>query len=262
MFRRLKPYLSHPLGRNLDIDSPAMTHTRKQIISEKPFLRRIYENWYSQIIGAFPKNKEKPVLELGAGAGFLKDYFQGVISSDLLKIRNLDINLDGQFLPFHKESLKGIVMVDVFHHLPDIKLFMSNATYCVQPGGIIVMIEPWITKWSHWVYTQLHHEPCILEAQTWELAPGEPLSQANLALPWIVFERDREIFQQFFPQWQLKNVHLHTPFCYLLSGGVSLRSFMPGFLFGMWHKVENLLDPWMHRWAMFATIVLERSVKR
>ena len=259
MFARLKPYLSHPLGRNLDLDSPATTDLRKRIISEKPFLRKIYENWYCRILDVFPENRRAPVLELGSGAGFFKDLFQGVIASDLLQIKDVDLYLDGQALPFKKGVLEGIVMIDVFHHLPDVKVFMRNATRCVQPGGMLVMIEPWITNWSGWVYARMHHEPCQPESQTWELAPGGPLSQANLALPWIVFSRDRDIFRQNFPQWHLQEVQLHTPFCYLLSGGVSLRSLMPGFLFGAWSKIEKLLDPWMHRWAMFATIVLVRK---
>ena len=259
MFARVKPYLSHPLGRNLDLDSPATTNIRKRIIREKPFLRKIYEKWYCRILDAFAKDRRAPVLELGSGAGFLKDYFQGVISSDLLQIKDIDIYLDGQFLPFKKGTLEGIVMIDVFHHLANTKLFMRNATRCVQPGGRLVMIEPWITDWSGWVYTRLHHEPCRPESQIWELTPGGPLTQANLALPWIVFARDREKFRHTFPQWHIQKVQLHTPFCYLLSGGVSLRSLMPGFLFGAWCKIEKFLEPWMHRWAMFATIVLIRN---
>ena len=176
-----------------------------------------------------------------------------------MQIKDVDLYLDGQSLPFKKGALEGIVMIDVFHHLSNAKLFLRNATRCVQPGGMLVMIEPWITKWSGWVYTRLHHEPCQPESQTWELTPGGPLTQANLALPWIVFVRDREKFRLAFPQWQVKKIHLHTPFCYLLSGGVSLRSLMPGIFFGMWSNLEKFFEPRMHRWAMFATIVLVRN---
>jgi len=48
------------------------------------------------------------------------------------------------------------------------------------------------------------------------------------------------------------------PFCYLVSGGVSLRSLMPGWSYPVWRAAEELLSPWMNSWAMFARIVLER----
>jgi len=48
------------------------------------------------------------------------------------------------------------------------------------------------------------------------------------------------------------------PFRYLLSGGVSGRSLMPGWSFTFWRKLENLLQPWMNHLAMFALIVLRK----
>src|SRR5262249_31802772 len=34
-----------------------------------------------------------------------------------------------------------------------------QATRCVRSGGVVAMIEPWVTPWSRFVYTRLHHEP-------------------------------------------------------------------------------------------------------
>jgi hypothetical protein len=49
------------------------------------------------------------------------------------------------------------------------------------------------------------------------------------------------------------------PFRYLLSGGVSMRSLMPGWMFGFWRGLEATLGPWHHHLAMFARIVLQRT---
>ena len=49
------------------------------------------------------------------------------------------------------------------------------------------------------------------------------------------------------------------PFRYLLSGGVSLRSLVPGWSFALWRNLENLLRPWMKSLAMFALIVLVKE---
>ena len=50
--------------------------------------------------------------------------------------------LDGEKIPFKNASLRGIVMIDVFHHIPCVKSFLTEATRCVRAGSVIVMIEP------------------------------------------------------------------------------------------------------------------------
>lgn len=258
MLNKCKSYLLHPLARDLNIDASATVRIRKRIIREKSFLRKIYHEWYQSIIKSLPKDNAGPILELGSGGGFLKDYIPGLIASEILLIDDVDIILDGQCLPFRKGTLQGIVMVDVFHHIPCAKSFISDAALCVKPGGFMIMIEPWNTQWSQIIYRYLHHEPFHPAAKNWDFARGGPLSQANSALPWMVFERDRTKFEREFPQWRIHEKTLHTPLCYLLSGGVSLRSFMPGMLFSICRRIEDLLHPWMHNLAMFAKIVLLR----
>ena len=120
------------------------------------------------------------------------------------------------------------------------------------------MIEPWVTAWGRWVYTHLHHEPFLPEAPQWEFPQTGPLSGANGALPWILFERDRDRFDWEFPMWEVRSVQPIMPFRYLISGGVSLRSFAPGWSFGAWRALETWMRPWSHHWGMFAHIVLAR----
>lgn len=148
-------------------------------------------------------------------------------------------------------------MVDVFHHIPDVERFLSEAAFCVKTGGAIIMVEPWVTHWSRLVYKYLHHEPIDTGASEWKMPDGNPLSSANSALPWIVFERDRDRFQRTFSQWKVKSINLHTPFAYLFSGGVSMRASMPGYFFNISRKLEQLFS--QDIWSMFATIVLERK---
>ena len=48
------------------------------------------------------------------------------------------------------------------------------------------------------------------------------------------------------------------PFRYLVSGGVSMRTLMPGWTTPAWRALERALQPLMPRVAMFAIIVLRR----
>jgi len=253
----LKTWLAYPLTRGLDIDDPYTTQLRRQVIQEKSYLRQIYQEWYGVIAAALPAGVE-PVLELGSGTGFLRDYIPDLITSEIFRCPDVSVVVDGQQLPFADGALRAIVMTNVLHHLPQPRRFFAEAARCVRLGAVVAMIEPWVTAWSRLVYTNLHHEPFRPEAPEWGFPSSGPLSSANGALPWIIFERDRAQFEREFSEWQIPAIRPGMPFRYLVSGGVSLRSLMPGCTFGYWRRIENSLQPWMKTWAMFAEIVLVR----
>jgi SAM-dependent methyltransferase len=253
----LKTWLAHPLTWGLNIDDPHTTHLRETIIQQKSFLRQIYQEWYRAIAASLPSG-EAAVLELGAGAGFMRDFLPGLITSEIFYCSTVRVVLDGAHLPFANASLRAIVMTDVLHHLPQPRNFFAEATRCVRPGGVISMVEPWVSNWSRFVYTRLHHEPFDPEAASWEFPASGPLSGANTAMPWILFARDRRQFEREFPHWQIEFIRPIMPFRYLLSGGVSLRGLAPGWSFGFWSEIERALSPWQNQLAMFAQIILRR----
>jgi len=201
---------------------------------------------------------EGAVLELGAGGGFMSDFVPGLITSELFYCPNVQAVIDGLRLPFAAKSLRGVVMTNVLHHLPQPRFFFAEAARCVRSGGVIAMIEPWVSPWSKFIYTHLHHEPFQPEAPLWELPTSGPLSGANDALPWIILSRDRQKFEQEFRQWRIELIKPMMPFCYLLSGGVSLRGLAPSWSFEPCRQLENALDRWSNQLGMFAQIVLRR----
>ena len=251
-------WLAHPLTRDLDLDDPRTTVERRRILRRKRFLRRVYEEWYAAIAEALPAGDGR-VLELGTGAGFLSDVVPDLVCSEVLPVAHVAVVLDGQALPFRRGALRAVVMTNVFHHLPRPRLFLAEAARCVRPGGALVMIEPWVSRWSRWVYGKLHHEPFEPDAADWELPGGGPLSGANGALPWIVFERDRARFERELPQWRIASIASGMPLVYLLSGGVSYRGFLPGWSFAFWKGVEKAFTRVLGSTAMFARIVLVRT---
>ncbi len=254
----LKDLLGHPLTKGLDIDSRQLTERRKLILQDKPFLRKIYDTWYRKLIASKP-DLNGVILELGSGAGFLDEYLPGLMTTEVFFCRGVKMVLDGQQLPFADASLAAVMMVDVFHHLPNVHQFFNEASRCVKTGGRICMIEPWNTRWSKWVFQRFHHEVFDPAAGNWEFVSSGPLSGANQALPWIVFKRDRIRFETEFPQWRIIKTEAFMPFVYLLSGGIATRNLMPGWSFGFWSGFERLLLFKPEKWAMFAHIVLERN---
>ena len=259
MFDWLRQQWALPLTRGLDLDDPRTTLRRREIVRRKRALRQIYEEWYRAIAAEVPDGKGI-VLELGSGPGFLAQILPEVITSEVLPCSGVDLLLDGRALPLRKGSLRAIVLTDVFHHVSQPRRLLREAARCVREGGRLVMVEPWVTRWSRLIYGRVHHEPFHPEARDWDFPTTGPLSGANEALTWIIFQRDRGQFETEFPQWRIDRLRLLLPFRYLLSGGVSMRALAPEWSFAIWRRLEGWLDPWMSNWAMFAFIVLARTV--
>ncbi|MBV8902046.1 MAG: methyltransferase domain-containing protein [Acidobacteriia bacterium] len=253
----LNKLLAHPRTRDLSIDDPRTTELRRDIIRSNRFLYRIYDEWYRLISGCIPEGPGAS-LELGSGAGFLAQYIPNLITSEVFLCSDIQLVLDARWLPFSSGSLKAIAMVDVLHHIADARAFLREAQRCLRSAGTIVMIEPWVSTWSRHVYTSLHHEPFDLNAKEWAFPAAGPLSGANGALPWIIFQRDRRRFESEFRELHIQAVRPFMPFRYLLSGGVSMRQLMPEITFTFWRKLESQLCAWPHHWSMFALIHLTR----
>ena len=250
--------LSHPLTRGCDMNDPSTTILRRTIVQSKPFVRRIYDEWYRKIVNHLP-DVPGAVLEIGSGAGFLADYIPGLVTSDVLSLPGVGCVLDGAALPFASGTLGAIVMTNVLHHISEPQAFFKEAARCLRVDGAVVLIEPWVSPWSRLIYHHFHHEPFSPEEPGWSHSVAGPLSGANGALPWIILQRDRSLFEAQFPDLSVAKIEPLMPFRYLVSGGVTMRSLMPGITFRFWEALETGLKPWMNTWAMFALVVVSKT---
>jgi SAM-dependent methyltransferase len=179
-----------------------------------------------------------------------------VTTSEVIKLPGIDSIQDATNLDQTSNSLDAIVMTDVIHHIPDLRAFFREANRCLRIGGRVVAIEPWNTAWSSFIYRNFHHEPFLPHAPSWDLPKGGPLSIANGALPYICFERDRNLFEKDFPGLIIGRIRVLMPFSYLLSGGFSAPGFMPRWAYRPTRTFERLLCE--RKWGMFALVVLEK----
>lgn len=236
-----------------DLDSPERTIHHKEIIKGKKFLLNLYINWYSiftEEIKQLPKGK---LVELGSGGGFLKELAPEVICSDIIDLPGNDMTFSALEMPFDNGSLSGIFMIDTMHHIPDSEKFLKEVQRTLKSGGKMVMIEPANSFWGRFIYKNFHHEP-FEPTSGWTIPQAGPLSGANGSLPWIVFERDKELFNKKFPDLKIEEIRYIHPLMYLLSGGVSYKQLLPDFLYKPVLLLDTLLSKISPQISMFMVV--------
>ena len=239
----LRNLLAHPLARALDLDSAEATFVHARLIREKPFLRRLYLHYYAEYDAV--RARATPgglVLEIGAGGGFYREISKEVRSLDVRPGADVDVVGSALALPFGSASASVVLMLNVLHHLPDPTAFLRECERVLKPGGRVCLIEPHVGSLSRILIRPLHHEPWD-ETAGWNLPDSGPMTGANMALPSLIFVRDRQRYDREFPGLPVDRLQLHTIALYLLSGGVSMRSLVPPSFFTPLLTLERLLAP-------------------
>jgi len=238
-----------------DLDIPSRTLLHGKIIQQKAFLKALYIDFY----GEFKRNAGGGGLfvELGSGGGFIKEIIPGVVTSDILRLPGVDRCFSALNMPFESGSVDAFFMIDVLHHINDSRSFFKETDRCLKAGGKIIMIEPANTLWSRLVWSRFHHEEFDVKSG-WGFEEKGALTAANSAIPWIIFFRDRKLFEKKYPGLKIIKLKPHTPFRYLISGGLSYRQLLPSFTYKWVANLELLLSAFNKFIGMFYTIELAK----
>ena len=237
-----------------DLDDPRRTLEHRDIILSKQFLKRIYTDWYHDLLHEAADCPDGVKLEIGSGGGFMKDVDATVVTSDILDLPVVDKIFSAEEIPYGENEISAIFMINVFHHIPDVKAFLKEASRILKKGGKIIMIEPGNSPFSRFIYKQFHHE-MFDEKRDWIFPTSGPLSGSNQALPYIVFKRDRKLFEEQFTELRVEKLKLHSGLRYLVSGGVSRGQLVPDFSYNLIKMMEKTAPSLI---GMFQTIVVKK----
>lgn len=240
---------------NNDLDSKYALKAHRSVVRKNKFLNLIYRDFYNRIKSQILL---RPIVEIGSGAGFIKNVIQDAITTDVIKGQDIDKIVFAEKLPFKSNSVGSIVMLNVFHHIKDPVKALSEFNRCLKPSGRVIMIEPWPTLWSKFIYQNLHHEDFDVN-RSWKIKGRGRMSDANGALPWIIFKRDAIKFKKLFPNLNILKIEPHTPVKYLISGGLSKPQLLSTKFYKLVDNIEKLLSPFNILTAMFATIVITKA---
>ena len=232
----------------------------KKIWQNKKILRDIYTDWYEKIIKDLKKGK---TLELGSGTGNFKQFKPDVISSDIVNCDWLDMSFDAHQIPFPKQSLSNIVMIDVLHHLDQPVKFLNQAHRVLKKTGRLIMIEPFPSPFSLLIYKIFHPESFIFKTDLFsptksQLKTSQPW-QANQATPFLLFFKQTHKFNSLFKnKYKIIKKEKFSFLLYPLSGGFENKQLLPNCLFPIIKTIEKLLPPFKNLLAFKCYLVLEK----
>lgn len=235
-------WLTHPRLRNLEMGSAEWFEAQRALIYEKPLIKRCYDLWYERLLADCGQSETGIIVELGSGSGYIKKLRPEVITSDVMP-GIADMVIDGRKLPFPDGSVRGILLTHVFHHIPDVRLFLKEACRVLVPGGAVSMVDVTHTAFGKFFFTRFHPEPYDDLTRDWSFPEGHSILDSNQALTWLVFSRDRSTFEREFPELRIEKQEYLPWLSYLLSGGVNLRSFIPGFAAPAFRLLDYVLKP-------------------
>lgn len=239
---------------NLKQNDIELTLKNGDTLRKKRLLKLLHIDFYEILLKQASKNINGLIIELGSGAGFLKEIEPKVLTSDILDIFGVDKVFSAEKIPFKNSSVRSFVGLNILHHIKDPTKAFSEMERCLKAGGTICFIEPSNTIWSRFIYRNFHHE-IFDEKAEWRNMKKRALFDSNIALPWIIFSRDIDKFNILFPKLKVKSIHIHTPFTYLISGGLTKFQLLPTCMYRFVRKIDNILT----RQGMFMTIIITKS---
>lgn len=262
MILKIRDFLLDSAVKNLDVNSVDITVAHREMIMKKKMLKKLFEKFYHLCIKAdqkyFKCNSTKR-LEIGSGSSFIKAVYPEVLTSDIKPLPFTDLVCSAENIPFGDNELRSIIGINVFHHIPNPRLFFKEALRVLEPGGGIVLIEPYYGPFANFLFKHLHSsENFIPDYPEWETATTGPMSNANQALSYIIFKRDLQKFNQEFPDLEIVKGIPHTHLWYLLSGGVNFRQVVPNWGIPIIKFLEFILTPLDRMLCLQHTIIIRK----
>jgi SAM-dependent methyltransferase len=237
--------------------------------SENRALRTLYAEWYGRVAAALPPAALGPRLELGSGPGFARAFIPDLWLTDLVAAPWHDRELSAEQIPFPDATVGALMLFDVLHHLPSPRRFFTEAARVLRPSGRIVLCEPYVSPLSYPIYKFLHEEPLDLsvdpldplgppatgQAGAGSAAERDPFD-SNQAIPTLLFERRRALFERSFPSLAVRSVERLAGPSYAASGGFSRRPLLPARLWSALHALEARLPAALFRLIGFRLLVV------
>ncbi len=258
----LLAWLQEPEVRGCSVDGIDRFRAHRQVLDRKPAIRDVFGEFHRcfAALDARYLQGSGTVIELGAGVYPVRETLPAVLATDLVAAQHLDRALDAQAMALPDSSVRAFYLQNSFHHFPEPERFFAELERTLVAGGGAVLIEPAAGPLASWLYPRLFaSEGYDKRALDWETAVAGPMSGANQALSYLIFDRDLARFQLAHPDLEI--VHrdvLGNWLRYLLSGGLNFRALVPGWMMSAVAGLEWLLSPMRNALGLHRVLVLRK----
>ncbi len=235
----------------------------------RPVLRMVYQDGFRRIVEQLKRDESGSIgksIELGCGGGFFKEYFPEIEATDVMLTPWADRVADAQHLPYADASLRNIVMFDVQHHIANLPSFFDCLSRALEPAGRIILLEPFVSPLSRFVYKRFHREPYEVDGNPflWEHhLSAEPMDGNNGVSRAVFFtRRGLSEFKRRWPHLLILKRQRMSLFAYPMSGGFSGPVLLPHALAPAVLRIERYLENILGWFAAYRCLVVLQKQPR
>lgn len=212
---------------------------------DKSVLRDYYRNeFFKRIKSAIPPGK---TLEIGSGPGFFSEYHRCDVVTDVTDVDHVDQVVDVHHTPFVDGEFAAVIGVDVIHHFRHPAAAAREIARILQPGGKLILIEPWSGAFGYFFNRYVHHEDCYPLDDPWgpAFAGEKDAMEGNATIPKMLFVDHAAEMPE---RTGLKVISVETFGClgYVATGGFTrwrLPEPLARLIIGAEHHVPSALWP-------------------
>ncbi len=261
MFRKI---LAAPEIAKVDVDSLTRLQSHKAVLDRKPMLREVFQEIHRSFLELDRQHfidTGGMRVELGAGVAPIRETDPDVLATDVVDSPDLDRVLDAQAMDLPADSVHALYGQNCFHHFPEPARFFDEVIRVVRPGGGFILVEPYHGPIAAFLFKRMFStEGFDKEMPGWNVPMEGPMNGANQALSYIVFNRDRKLLADRYPQLEIVyQAPLSNYLRYLLSGGLNFRQLAPNAFIPLLKGVERLLYPIQGYLALHHLIAVRRN---
>lgn len=223
----------------------------RDIVQKDVYLLDLYRLAYSRLAQMATGATHDRSIEIGAGSCIAALTGRRWIMTDLAGKAPLHIRNDAAALPWRSASIDALILKDTWHHIPEIEDFLKEAHRVLRPGGVIAVFDPYWGTLARFVYRFLHQERWDAKSTTWSFASSDPWD-SNQALTYLMFKRDRYLFdERWGSRFSVIEPQALVGPSFLVSGGVSRRTFVSGRLLASLLRWEEKRGRWFDHLRFF-----------
>jgi len=248
---------------DVDIDGVDRFVIHTKILERKPMLNNVFTEFHH----IFRRLDERYFtgqgtrIELGAGIAPIRDSYPDVLATDVLPGHHLDRVLDAENMDIPNNSVRAVYGQNCFHHFPNPERFFSEIDRVLAVGGGVILLEPYYGPFATFLYKRLFKtEGFDKEFQSWETPVSGPMNGANQALSYIIFDRDRAVFESKYQNLNIVHQECVDNYLkYLLSGGLNFKQLFPYVLSPLIDFVQWCLSPLNRHLSLHHIIVIRKE---